>query len=234
MRSSVFAMSKGTKAGPLEEVPTIPAGEGEALVGVRRLTGPLPTGFPTTAGLLGRGFTSMRHTMPRGLLRISETRSLMSFSAGVSWSLSSLTGDFSKSGCLGDSFGSGTLGNVSMSATGKYQACGTFTGNNVYLSSNYGQTWTSYSSFPSTSGSYACIAISANGQYQTTANYNTGYIFTSSDYGKTWTQYTQAGPFAWFQVSMSSNGQYQTASTNSTSVYISSNYGKTWTLITPA
>jgi len=86
--------------------------------------------------------------------------------------------------------------------------------------------------------------MSTSGQYQTSVVKN-GSIWRSSDYGATWSDadITVDGSaqtsLAWYSVSLSATGQYQSANvTDQTSVgiynyiYVSSDYGATWISIT--
>jgi hypothetical protein len=74
------------------------------------------------------------------------------------------------------------------------------------------------------------VALSYNGQYQTGVYNNS--IYVSTDYGNIWTL-TNTG--YWISISISSDGQYQTAisqlngSGNDFPIYTSNNYGVTWT-----
>jgi hypothetical protein len=136
---------------------------------------------------------------------------------------------------------------VSISATGQYQTATVYnsTTGNIYISSNYGlsNTWypTGLSTLPTNNAGfvYQSVAVSATGQYQTVvSSVNNGYIFTSTAYGalNTW---NISVTYLWFNsVSMSSNGQYQTAailySTNAGNIYTSNNYGQSWNLTAPA
>jgi hypothetical protein len=75
--------------------------------------------------------------------------------------------------------------------------------------------------------------MSSCGQYQTTTWYDNsgiGQIWNSTNYGSTWTENTTANTttLAWFSVSMSSSGQYQTAVVQNGGIWNSSDYGSTW------
>jgi hypothetical protein len=116
---------------------------------------------------------------------------------------------------------------VAVSASGQYQTAGAYNGF-LYISSNYGVTWTSTAA----SRSWYGVAVSASGQYQTAVVYSgtVGYIYISTNYGATWAQQTNT-PQQWQAVAMSASGQYQTAVVYSGTVgyiYISTNYGATW------
>lgn len=111
---------------------------------------------------------------------------------------------------------------AAMSADGKYIIYGS-NANSVYLSSNYG---TSFSTTSLTSGSYYGLAISANGKYMA-VGVNGGYIFVSKDYGSTWSQVGSS--LNWQSIGISSNGKFIAATANGSYTYISTmgnnNYG---------
>lgn len=111
---------------------------------------------------------------------------------------------------------------ISISALGKYQSAIEESGG-IYISSNYGKTWTlSYSIGINTTN---CISISETGQYQTASNGIQIYI--SNNYGNTWSQVYSLGSSKIF-VSISLNGKYQSILSCGDSVYTSNNYGLTW------
>ncbi len=122
-----------------------------------------------------------------------------------------------------------------MSKSGQYQsACyESYNSNNgyIYVSSNFGKTWTQIS----LTGGYnwKSICVSDSGQYQT-AN-DSAYFWISHNYGNTWTEvtltntsyYTGCTSFA-----MSSSGQYQVGCGSiNTYILYSSDYGNTWSYI---
>ena len=118
--------------------------------------------------------------------------------------------------------------NLAMSATGQYQLTGINSYNvPLYLSTNYGATWTAV---PNTSGpSYAwqSYCVSSTGQYMSAGEFN-GTILYSSNSGSTWTA-SNAPNKVWQSMCCSASGQYQAVTTNNTYIYTSSNYGQTWT-----
>ncbi|NCA18129.1 MAG: hypothetical protein EBS90_14005, partial [Betaproteobacteria bacterium] len=93
-----------------------------------------------------------------------------------------------------------------MSASGQYQTANA-TGDYIYISSDYGQTWTQDTSVGSTK-SWNRVAISASGQYQVAVS-SSSNIYVSSNYGATWT--STALSVNWFSVAISASGQYITA-----------------------
>lgn len=128
---------------------------------------------------------------------------------------------------------------IAISSTGQYQTASNsnYNYNNIYTSSDYGQTWINRTTpNPIT---VADIAISSTGQYQTIVTENVDrYIYTSSDYGQNWIAGGDAGgAHNWSHIAMSSSGQYQTSIPEfGTNGYVSfsNDYGQdlwgTWSL----
>jgi hypothetical protein len=110
--------------------------------------------------------------------------------------------------------------------TGQYQLAAVDDGT-LYISTNYGATWTvnTGTNLPS-SGQWQSVAISDNGTYLTACEYTLG-AYVSANSGGLWTQtYTASNVIS---VSMTANGQIQTlAQYNTTSVSVSTDYGSTW------
>ena len=77
-------------------------------------------------------------------------------------------------------------------------------GGYIYISSDYGDTWTS-------------ISVSLSGQYQSATANNPENIYISSNYGKTWV------PQAWISISISASGQYITAVVSNGYIYTCKN-----------
>ena len=135
------------------------------------------------------------------------------------------TGNYGMNWVQNTSVVSTNWGDVSMSASGQYQLVTLGPGNFLYISSNYGVTWTSTGS----TGSWNTVAISASGQYQIAGPSN-GNIYISSNYGSTWTSTnTGVGNKNYSGIAISASGQYQTA-IGVNFIYISSDYGKNWIL----
>ena len=124
---------------------------------------------------------------------------------------------------------------VSISSSGQYQTA-VVDGGYIYISSDYGNTWTPVMN--DANRNWLSVSISSSGQYQTAVMWISGYIYISSDYGNSWTPVMNDAPRTWFSVSISSSGQYQTAVANDDYngdyIYISSDYGNTWTSATDA
>jgi photosystem II stability/assembly factor-like uncharacterized protein len=146
--------------------------------------------------------------------------------------------------------------------TGQYQILGSgiqeefnkFQTGFLYISSNYGQTWTKKDEIGQ--GYWSKVANSDNGQYALAVDLN-NCVYKSSDYGNTWTKITNyPSPFVWVDVpskqnfkscALSSNGQVQVITMTTTGfprndppyvgqlrafgyMYISYDYGSTWTI----
>ncbi len=115
-----------------------------------------------------------------------------------------------------------TLQDADISSTGQYQL---LSGGWIYMSSNYGATWTK----SSISGNLTSVSNSSSGQYITVTEFYNGTVYTSSDYGATWTNRGSLG-VGLGSVELSSTGQYQVIASSSTGpIYTSSDYGATWT-----
>jgi hypothetical protein len=132
---------------------------------------------------------------------------------------------------------SGPWVSISLSSSGQHQSAVTYGGGiygGIYISSNYGVTW---SLVPSTNGAptnvnWISISISSTGQYQS-AVINGGGIYTSYNFGVTWSLVPAANGAptnnSWGVISLSSTGQYQLASAGE-GLYKSSNYGVSWSI----
>ena len=137
----------------------------------------------------------------------------MSTDYGQTWSDNSLAGWWNS---------------VAISGDGKYQTAVSKVGNAyIYVSSDYGITWTAMTD--AGSRYWSAVAISGDGKYQTAVSYDySGNIFTSSDYGLTWAANPGPGSRRWVNIAMSSDGKYQTAVGQNSNIYVSSDYGVTW------
>lgn len=121
-----------------------------------------------------------------------------------------------------------TMFDICMSESGEHQAA-INTGNEIYLSHDYGKTW----SINYVGSNLRAISMSADGSRITAVTYF-DYIYVSIDYGFSFT--SKSSVLAYVNVAMSSTGQYQIASTWAFSggkVYFSSDYGETWLDKTP-
>jgi len=110
---------------------------------------------------------------------------------------------------------------IAMSSNGKYQSAVVGTSGQIYISSDYGVTWSAKGS----TLAWTAIAMSADGKIQT-ATVSTGNIYVSYDYGVTWA--SKGSSLAWVGIAMSADGKIQTAVVDGGQIYISINYGSTW------
>jgi len=164
---------------------------------------------------------------------VSSTWSTVAMSANGQYQTAAASGtasiytssNFGVNWTINTSAPTGAWYSVAMSSTGKYQAA-VINNSYIYLSSNYGVTWSNSntSTSPGTSG-WQQIATSATGQYIGVVS-STG-TWVSSNYGVTWTKTNSLSNLTC--ITMSATGQYQAVDGNSgQSVNISSNYGVTW------
>jgi len=110
-----------------------------------------------------------------------------------------------------------------MSASGQYLLQ---VSDYIYVSADYGQTWTTRVS-DSVRG-WVGAAVSASGRYMYATETTGGFLYISSDYGVTW----QTGPSLSDRgiVKTSASGQYVIAlRTTTDGVYVSNNYGASFT-----
>ena len=125
---------------------------------------------------------------------------------------------------------SGTLNLTSaVSATGQYQLVGTTS--YLYVSSDFGSTWTQVG--PDNDDVWSGVAISGNGNYMYATDFtvSTGNLYRSTDYGLTWAVVPSSpGAGTWSFVAISASGQYVLASGPSY-YYRSSDYGLTFTQV---
>jgi photosystem II stability/assembly factor-like uncharacterized protein len=93
----------------------------------------------------------------------------------------------------------------------------------VYLSSDFGITWT----FLNLKGNWQDVASCADGKHYVLVD-NGGFIWTSSDYGQTWSNDNNAGMNQWYSVTISDDGSKVAAGASDDDVYMSGDYGQTW------
>lgn len=113
-------------------------------------------------------------------------------------------------------------GGICMSSSGQYQTVGTSL--TVYVSSNYGQTW----SITSISDLIYSVCMSSSGQYQIASSSGINGIYYSYNYGQTWAKASAPINLTWHGSAMSSSGQYQSAVVNTGTIYYSNDYGQNW------
>jgi hypothetical protein len=103
-----------------------------------------------------------------------------------------------------------------------------YTGAQIYK--NNTGSFTTYSSLASFSGA-GYVSMSASGQYQTYCYGGLNPTFkVSTDYGANWTTTNPLGAsYQALGLKVSSTGQYQVVTTNSSTIFVSTNYGSSWT-----
>ena len=166
-----------------------------------------------------------------------------------SWFAGGGISSFNVSNDYGDSFrpinipgGDQGVGTPAISADGKYQKVRINTNQKVFLSNDYGDTWSFSDLSPSPSLSFWDTQIAGNGKYQAiiTANYTfnqsltSGQILLSNNYGSTWNYVNQFSNtnFTPRAIALSDNGKMISVASES-GVYISNDYGKSYTLSFP-
>jgi photosystem II stability/assembly factor-like uncharacterized protein len=110
---------------------------------------------------------------------------------------------------------------VDMSSDGRYQVAIEVIGE-IYVSSDYGETWAKVDVPIVTDITWQAISISANGQFMT-AVAKGGAVYYSSDFGVIWTKNDNPDldNKEWSCVAVSSNAQYQLAAVYGGSIYTS-------------
>jgi len=96
----------------------------------------------------------------------------------------------------------------------------------IYISNNYGLTW-SIATLAISAQYWNFCAISSDGS-RLVASDDNGDIYISSDFGTTWTKSTYNGP-AVNGMAASDSGRYLVARINDLGLYTSNDYGSTWT-----
>lgn len=121
---------------------------------------------------------------------------------------------------------------IAMSSSGRYQTVIKGGSGLLYTSSDYGATWTHRNG--AVDGFYR-ISMSSDGKYQLATQLNSSVsghsLYRSSDYGVTWTEIGSFGSYdaGGGDITMSSDGKYQSAVFGYDGIYTSSDYGVTWT-----
>ena len=95
-----------------------------------------------------------------------------------------------------------------------------------FLFGDYGVKWVDVTADKIPDQKWLAVSISTTGRYQVAVEEN-GDIYVSKNFGIDWNIKTNIGNAISNSISMSTSGQYQTAS-NGQNIYISSNYGETW------
>jgi len=110
-----------------------------------------------------------------------------------------------------------------------YKLFGAAFGNPLYISEDYGSSWTMHESSRQWSG----VAGSANCRILSACVYN-GYIYTSIDGGVTWIERLSSGNHTWRSIAMPGDGQVIIAGYENGPLSRSLDYGATWTTFGPS
>ncbi len=126
----------------------------------------------------------------------------------------------------------GNLITSSMSSTGQYQTVASSGTNGlIYTSSDFGVSWNFVSGLIN---DWQSISISTTGQFQTICAQYSNNIYISNNYGVSWVPILITSSYSnFYSVSVSGNGQYQSAVVNGVGglIYISTNYGLNWSSV---
>lgn len=98
-----------------------------------------------------------------------------------------------------------------------------------FLFEDFGTKWVDVTTGIIPDKKWLSVAISTTGRYQIAVEEG-GYIYVSKDFGSSWVAKTNIGYSTSNGLSMSTSGQYQTAS-NGRTIFISNDYGDTWTSV---
>ena len=106
----------------------------------------------------------------------------------------------------------------------------------LYLSSDYGLTWTEDTSVGSVQN-WVGVSMSGDGAVQAAWGYSSAGMWTSTDSGASWTYREPTGSsVSWYHVAISTDGVRMTAAPDTgqlTQLYVSSDSGATWTATGP-
>ena len=115
---------------------------------------------------------------------------------------------------------------VAISASGQYMVAVAYDTSKLYVSSNYGVTWT----VSATQKQYIGVSISASGKYIIATTVDTPQI--SSNYGLTFSNISSLGSLYSYASAISANGSYMVIANWNGTIRVSSNYGASWTAVT--
>lgn len=123
---------------------------------------------------------------------------------------------------------------VACSHTGQYRL-GCIYGGRLWLSDDYGATWSEVRPAGDADKSWRRVAISSTGQYMLCcAEY--GRVYRSDDYGATWVEVQPAGDNNknWYALAMAGASGYALVGATGGRLYVSTDYGATWAETRPA
>jgi predicted acyltransferase (DUF342 family) len=187
-----------------------------------------PIDLSSTTNSFGRNWTQFSNSISSAWSSIAMSANGQYQTAVASGTSSIYTSsNFGMNWTINTSAPTGSWYSVAMSSSGQYQVA-VINGTYVYLSSDYGITWSNSNTTTNPGVStWQQVAMSVTGQYVSLAGPSSG-LWVSSNYGVTWTKTNGIGNF--ICIVMSATGQYQVAGGyNGISMYYSRNYGVTWT-----
>jgi len=164
-----------------------------------------------------------------GLYQLSVVRGgyvYVSVNSGASWTTVQVSG------------ATKTWAGTGVSGNGKYMVVTEVGGGTMWLSSNYGTTFTQVTGVTwanANGGGTTYISVSATGQYMLLYNggaSSTGNVYYSSNYGAAWTQVSSLTASKWCACAISATGQYMfVAAATSSLMARSTDYGATWATV---
>ena len=140
--------------------------------------------------------------------------------------LGNLSG-YSQTTWLPSSVGSSSWINMVSSASGGVMAAVATIAGNVYISRDFGYSWTHSGSLTT---AWRCVACSADGSHLIAGQATSGSLFYSTNYGSAWAGGAGTSANNWTAIAMSASGQNAVATAYSGSLYSSTNAGATWQL----
>ena len=122
----------------------------------------------------------------------------------------------------------GSWNSIASSANGSRIMATRYNTGSVYISDDYGSTW----SVSNTGGTKLYdIDSSADGSFLVTVDRD-GYLYTSDTYGVNWTEHVSLGTRSWVAAEISANGQHIIGFGSLSLTAISHDYGVTWDNVT--
>lgn len=120
--------------------------------------------------------------------------------------------------------GGGNWTKIATSADGRITAA-TKSGSNIYISKDYGNTWSPKASVKSWSG----VALSLDGKTMlATSSGGSGQVYISTNYGEDWSEIIELANKDWRAAAISSTGKVQAIVAANDQIYKSFNYGANW------
>jgi photosystem II stability/assembly factor-like uncharacterized protein len=159
-------------------------------------------------------------TFPTGGISLSFTGQYQCIACETIW-ISTDYGQHWKDAFDGQYFNDHNWEGISISSTGQIQSA-IDSGGGIYVSHDFGSTWTFVDSSNMVNKEWQSISISADANFQTAIEIG-GAIYVSLDFGATWAISSDINTHNrnWQSISVSANGQYQTVVEYGGSIYTS-------------